>query len=539
MTTPSFSKTVISLHWLLWRRSLRSNGSMLAMQVFMLMFALMGLFSTMSLMGLGIVEHSYEAFVGAVCVGITSYVIAAIMMPSGEGQLNPESFATLPVTSKEVLPSLVLIQILQTRGMLALACTAVTTVVSSIAFAAAGVGFGVLVLVIVANILSFITAVVLAEELASLLNTTTTEVKKKDSKAIMSMVAYMVGIIGFVALFNNLDADPTLQLKQLGSIAQWTPFGSATGIATSLAQGQWLVTIATTAITVFSIGGGMYLWHNSVKHRLVAPLDSNQAGQRNGGGRRQARGSIVISWLPYSPAAAVFSRAFFYSLRDSRVLMNIVIIPFMAVYFVFLSRSSGSFMYLVAIWALVVISANSASNDYGQDGPSNWLHITSGISAKDLVPARHWGGIVLPVLMVWVVNLGILIYRPERSTLLAVLLAIGLQFSVLAIAVFLSVFNPFPTAKPGTNPWQDKSGYSAAAFITVVAGFFLGGVPVLPGGIVALVGLNSGNNALLIGGVIVGILIPLLCYWAALRLAIKRVDEQYPEIFAKVRAFVN
>ena len=44
MTTPSFSKTVISLHWLLWRRSLRSNGSMLAMQVFMLMFALMGYF---------------------------------------------------------------------------------------------------------------------------------------------------------------------------------------------------------------------------------------------------------------------------------------------------------------------------------------------------------------------------------------------------------------------------------------------------------------------------------------------------------------
>ncbi len=539
MATRRFSKTVISLHWLLWRRPLRGNGPMLAMQVLMLMFTLIGLFSTLSLMGLGIVEHSYEAFVGAVCVGITAYVIAAIMMPSGEGQLSPESFATLPVTSKEVLPSLVLIQILQTRGMLAVVCTIVTTVVASIAFVAAGVGVGVLALVIVANMLSFIIAVVLAEALASLLNSTTTETKKKNSKAIMSMVAYMVGIIGFGALFNNLDTNPTLQLTQLGRIAQWTPFGSAAGIATSLAQGQWLVAIATTAITVLSIGGGIYVWHRSVKHRLVAPLDNNQAGRKIDGGRFQTRGSILLPGLPYSPAAAVFSRSFLYSVRDSRVLMNIVIIPFMAVYFVVLSRSSGSFMYLIAIWALVVISANSASNDYGLDGPANWLHITSGISAKDLVPARHWGGVILPVLMVWVVNLGILIYRPERNTILVVLLAVGLQFSVLSIAVILSAFNPFPTAKPGTNPWQDKSGYSAAAFITVIAGFFLGGLPVVPGGIVVLLGLNSGNNAFLIGGVIIGIAIPLLCYWVALRIAIRRVDERYPEIFTKVRAFVN
>lgn len=539
MATPSLSKTIISLHWLLWRRSLRSNSAMLVMQLFMLMFALMGLFSIMAFMGLGIAEHSYEAFVGAVCVGITSYVIAAIMMPSGEGQLNPESFATLPVTSKEILPSLVLIQILQTRGVLALACTVITTVVSSIAFAVAGVGVGVLVLVIVVNILSFITAVVLAEALALLLNSTATEAKKKNSKAIISIVAYMVGIIGFVALFNNLDTDPMLQLTQLGRIAQWTPFGAAAGIATSLAQGRWLVAIATTAITALSIGGGMYIWHASVQHRLVAPLDNGQAGGKIGGGRRQARGSILISWLPYSPAAAVFSRSFFYSLRDSRVLMNIVIIPFMAVYFVVLSQSGGPLMYLIAIWVLVVISANSASNDYGQDGPSNWLHLTSGISARELVPARHWGGLILPVLMVWVVNLGFLIYRPERSTVLVMLLAVGLQFSVLAIAVSLSVFNPFPTAKPGTNPWQDKSGYSAAAFITVITGFLLGWAPVLPGGVVVLLGLNSGNNALLIGGVIIGIVIPLLCYWAALRLAIRQVDRQYPEIFAKVRAFVN
>lgn len=539
MATPRFSKTVISLHWLLWRRSLRSNSAMFAMQLFMLVFALMGLFSVMALMGLSIAEHSYEAFVGAVCVGITSYVIAAIMIPSGEGQLSPESFATLPVTSKEILPSLVLIQILQTRGVLALVCALVTTVVSSIAFAVAGVGVGTVVMVIVANVLSFITAVVLAEALALLLNSTTTKAKKKNSKAIMSVVAYMVGIIGFVALFNNLDADSTLQLKQLGSIAQWTPFGAPAGIATSVAQGQWLVAIATTTITVLSIGGGIYIWHSCVKHRLVAPLDNSQAGGKIGSRRRQARGSILISWLPYSPAAAVFSRSFFYSLRDSRVLMNIVIIPFMAVYFVVLSRSSGSFMFLIAIWVLVVIGASSASNDYGHDGPSNWLHITSGISAQELVPARHWGGAALPVLMVWLVNLGILIYRPERSTILVVLLAVGLQFSVLAIAVFLSVFNPFPTAKPGTNPWQDKSGYSAAAFITVIAGFFLGGVPVLPGGLVVVLGLDLGNNALLIGGVIIGMVIPVLCYWAALRLAIRQVDRQYPEIFAKVRAFVN
>lgn len=538
MSAPSFSRTAIKLHSLLWRRSLQKNPSAIFMQVFIVFFGLMGLFSTAIMMAFGITTGSYTAFGGAVCVGVTAYIIAAIMLPSGEGQISPESFVTLPVTAKEVLPSLVLVQLLQTRGVLALICTLVTTVVSSVSFAAAGVGVVGVVLVIVANILSLITTIVMAEALALLLNSTTDSAKKKNSRAVFSLLAYMVGCIGFVLLFNNIGTDPETQLSQLGNIAQWTPVAAATGIATCAITGNWLGVFICTVITAVTLAGGVAIWWNAVNKRLSAPLD-NQSGGKTSSRRRQATGSILLPWLPYNPRSAVFSRALYYALRDSRTLTTIIMIPFMAIYFIVMTRTIGPQMILVAIPLLVVIGTSSATNDYGQDGPSNWLHMVSGIRSADLVLGRHWGAAALPLLLVWVVNLGIVIYQPKLPTVIVILLSIGLQFSCLAIAVLLSVFNPFPTAKPGTNPWQDKSGYSAAAFIAVFSGMFLGWIPVAPGGVMVVLGLSSGNTVLTVLGLVVAILLPVLGYYFALRSAVKRVEQHYPEIFAKVRSFVS
>ena len=64
-------------------------------------------------------------------------------------------------------------------------------------------------------------------------------------------------------------------------------------------------------------------------------------------------------------------------------------IPFMAIYFIVMTRTIGPQMILVAIPLLVVIGTSSATNDYGQDGPSNWLHMVSGIRSADLVLGRH------------------------------------------------------------------------------------------------------------------------------------------------------
>lgn len=163
MPAASLSRTIVKLHGVLWLRSFRANPSSRIMQILIAFYALTGLFGTSVMLYQSIIAHHYQALSGAIAFGVFAYIVAAIMLPAGEGQIQPESLATMPITAKEAFPGLVLIQILQLRGLLALVCTTVTTVVSAMAFQQAGVGVGYLVLVILGNLLSFVIVIVLAE----------------------------------------------------------------------------------------------------------------------------------------------------------------------------------------------------------------------------------------------------------------------------------------------------------------------------------------------------------------------------------------
>ncbi len=539
MPAASLSRTIVKLHGVLWLRSFRANPSSRIMQILIAFYALTGLFGTSVMLYQSIIAHHYQALSGAIAFGVFAYIVAAIMLPAGEGQIQPESLATMPITAKEAFPGLVLIQILQLRGLLALVCTTVTTVVSAMAFQQAGVGVGYLVLVILGNLLSFVIVIVLAESVVVLLNSTTTSTKKKDSKAIFSAIAFIVGLLVFMQFFNSTSNNLETQLTELGNIAQWTPLAAAGGLATFAIENNWVAATICAVITAITVGGGVFLWIKSIERRLIAPLDATTRVRRSNSANLQASSkSIVFSFLPYTPQWAVFSRTVRYIVRDSRTIIALAMVPFLTVYFIIMAGQTGRGILLVAMPILAVMTLSYSANDFGSDGPSNWIHLVSGIRTKDLVLGRHWGGAILFVLMVWVVNAGLVIYLSQRAALLVAICATGMQVATLGISVLLSVYNPFPTAKPGTNPWQDKSGFSSAAFISAFTGLLLGWIPVVPGGVLLLIGHNSDSLPMLLGGGVLAILIPGLWYLWALRRAIKQVDQHYPEIFAKVRSFV-
>lgn len=81
--------------------------------------------------------------------------------------------------------------------------------------------------------------------------------------------------------------------------------------------------------------------------------------------------------------------------------------------------------------------------------------------------------------------------------------------------------------------------YSGPAFISAFAMMLLGWIPSAPGIAALIFGYQTGVAWVLVLGIILALAIPAAIYAGAVVLATRRVEQRYPEIFAKVHAWVN
>ena len=122
--------------------------------------------------------------------------------------------------------------------------------------------------------------------------------------------------------------------------------------------------------------------------------------------------------------------------------------------------------------------------------------------------------------------------------LLSTAVAIGVFISTAAVGLGLTVLNPYPLSAPGQNRWNDKSGYSAGAFLTAFVGMLLVWGPALPGIVVSALAYERGGW-LLYTALIVSVLVPSLVYAGVWRFAGNKAQERTPEIYAKVNRYVS
>ena len=145
------TRTLVQLQWLLWKRNLKRNPALIMMVLFTFIYGAAGFLSV----GLGMGVETYDgapmAIAGAVAIGTFVYVAVALMMPSGEKQLAPEAFATMPITTRDMLPALALSNLMQSRGVIASLCTLGTGLIAAFTLHS---GLGV-ALLLPALILSF------------------------------------------------------------------------------------------------------------------------------------------------------------------------------------------------------------------------------------------------------------------------------------------------------------------------------------------------------------------------------------------------
>ena len=535
---PNITRVLLKLHYLLWTRSLKSNKSAMIMNIFIALYALIGLTVFGITMGVDLSAGRYASLAGAVGIGTAAYIMIAIMIPSGEGQLSPESFSALPLTVRQLMPSFFLVQVLQIRGFMAVLCTTVTAIIAAIAIAGSA-GIIAVVVLVVAMVLSLLLVIVVAESLAMAMSGSANQSSSSKNKQIyVAFGAFIVAWLAYSSIFNG--SDNSLDLVRYGNILQWTPLASAAGFAAFAAAGQWLSALICLLITVATIAAGGYVWWHFTHKRLVAPLGTG--GVAGAGRRRKARAagqqSLLLPGLPYTPLVAVYSRALRYLIRDARQTIMMVMPLVLLFYFAVMGFRDNPFMFYVLPIIIGLLSGTNAVNDYGFDGPSNWLHLSSGVAAKDVVRGRHWASITPAILINLVSYILVLVLNFSHVMVLCVIAGMGAAITACGISLFLSVRNPYPTAKPGTNPWQDRSGFSVSAFISAFAGIFLAWIPMLPGILGLTYGYKNDMIAVEIIGVILILAVPIAAYLLVMRYAIRYLDNHYPEIFAKVRSYV-
>ena len=245
------------------------------------------------------------------------------------------------------------------------------------------------------------------------------------------------------------------------------------------------------------------------------------------------------AWSYSSPAAMEYTRALRYLVRDKRQTGMLYMMPLFGVLTLYQLWKADDFAaYFMLCFSAIVLSSLLA-NDYGFDGPSNWVHMVAPVAPRTILHARHLAHVTIPLIGFVLLAVVVLVFSDDVTLgMLSSAVAIGVFISTAAVGLGLTVLNPYPLSAPGQNRWNDKSGYSAGAFFTAFVGMLLVWVPALPGIVVSALSYERGGW-LLYAAVIVSLLVPALVYAGVWRFAGNRAQERTPEIYAVVNRYVT
>lgn len=528
------TSTLFRLHRTLWWRSVASNPSTLIMGLMMLIYGALGLLSLAFMVYSDITTpgHGYQALTVGVAGGMLIYVLLALFMPAGENQLSPTTLGALPLTPREVLPGLFLSGLLTTRAIMSVVFSLVYAVIGSVFLFLTGPGWAAAPFV-VGMVLSCATTIIFGECLGQVASAIA------DSQKSRTQIAAMV-VMGLL-VFGMLQAQSVLEslppLHTVGAVSAWTPFGAGVGWALALADGHLLTALAQLLIAVASLGLLGWGWSRQIAGLMRNPgAGGDVASEVTGKGVSKLE---LGAWSYSSPAAMEYTRALRYLTRDKRQTGMLYMMPLFGVLTLYqLWRGDDFTAYFMLCFSAIVLSSLLA-NDYGFDGPSNWVHMVAPVAPRAILHARHLAHVTIPFIGFVLLAVVTLVFSENFTMgLLSTAVSTGVFISTAAVGLGLTVLNPYPLSAPGQNRWNDKSGYSAGAFLTAFVGMLLVWVPALPGIVVSALAYERGGW-LLYAALIISVLVPSLVYAGVWRFAGNKAQERTPEIYGTVNRYVS
>lgn len=527
-------KVLWSLHWRLVAGSISRNKATLILSLVTLFYA--GTFTVGLGFGLllGAETQVFWPFVFSLAFGTIIYWFGAAMWPSPFGALLPADLAVFPLSSAQVRRGITFLAWFSDRAGIAVVNTGVMALFGGLCVwngTLTGASFAWWLLALG---LALILTVYGGEVIANLGVYSGGRSKRERMAMIGSMgfLAFIV-IINLVANYSaNRNIDGWLErMAVFSNIIGWTPFGLGVFVSAGLVQ-KIIVLIEVLALLLI---GRLVLGH-AVTKQLVTVTESGTIGEvkhRNG----QIPGDVLLPGFPSAGWAVVASRNLLYLRRDVRQLYGIIAIPVIGFMFGFTQPNS-----LFGLAMLALSGGSLMANTLGIDGPANWVNLSAGVRAKDVLLGR-----MLPVLVL--VSGLILLYSglitwlnpgdyPGLSGFLTLLLH-GLcgMAGTAGLAALFSVLWAYPMAAPGTNPMKDKSGASGTAFLVGIANMLLILPLMLPGAMLTLSGIKNQQPVALYGGfalsaVLCGLVL-VISFWVACR----RLENTWPEVFQKVNSW--
>ncbi|WP_164470341.1 hypothetical protein [Corynebacterium pseudopelargi] len=509
-------KALLSAQFTLWKRLIKAQKTTLFQVI------LIPLYTVGAAVGLAFVlafgENSPLVLVSS--VGVLVLWMFQYTAPSPEHQIDLEKCIALPLDPRRIRPAMVAVEMIQSRGFVAILCSIITAIGGSIGLAGNGVAIVVYVLGIV---VSFATAIVGTAAIRTLVSS-----GSERSRTMRGLGGVIVFLIAYFIVIANGDVT---QLK-LDQYLAWTPFGAAVAPTQYLVQGNPVLALLSALLALAYLAIAWWLLLKGLRREL------SEISVSAGAASKSSSAQLLVPPLRFTAFGALLSRQLRYLKRDSRMVIVLTTMLIMITgFFVFGVISEGG-MHWVAAY-LVIMMPTQGANLFGYNGPANNTVMVTPTKPSLQLKAETMVFGMLSMLLAagYLLALGVVESFDAVWLVVAVTVICGVVCSMMISAV-LSAYNPYPTSKPGTAMMKDRSGQNSNAFIGSLV-CLAGVVPLIgPGFALMLYAVNNDALGLGIGGALLSVVMSAVGYVVGTNAASKKADSSMPEIYSQVRNWV-
>ncbi|MFE5777186.1 hypothetical protein [Brachybacterium sp. NPDC056505] len=541
-------RLLMRLKWILWRRSFRKNVGKIVGTVFGGLYGLGGMATLVALVVATVVmDADGSVFPTAVRALGTVLVLVWLLLPlfafGVDDSLDPRKLALYPRTARELQPGMLAAGAISLPTLFTVLGVAITSVGVIIWAAMHATGPIWMVLAIIALVPAHLAGIVLCLLLprAVLAHQASRSSSRRGREVggVIGIVVMLGALYGISLLGQSLDgANISLWSKVLATGAQigaWTPFGALFSVPVDLAQGAVLPALVRAVIGAATIVLVWLWWRRSIDLAMREAL----VGDASSGSAKVS--ALVPRFVRSSAFGAVMGRSLRYWRRDSRYLASVVIMPVMLVFFVAMGliNENNRVTPFMGVLLVAAISGITLANEIGFDGPAGWVNITAGVPARANLRGRIAAMAVftVPFLVLAAIVVPILMGRPDLVPMI-LLGALGLTMGGWGASSLIGTIMPYPTAAPGTNPMKDRSSSNASAMLAMGLATAAVFVPQLPAVGVAIWGLVVDGPMILIGAGVLSLVIGVVVLLVGLRLAERRLEAHYVDVFQRVHHHV-
>ncbi|MBC7402522.1 MAG: ABC transporter permease [Microbacteriaceae bacterium] len=414
--------------------------------------------------GLAALRWVEPVVAGSITVTVGSVIVLGfLLVPLAfgvDGSLDPRAFSLFGLPASRLAAGLAL------AGLIGLPAIAITAI--AIAQVVTWARDPLSAILAILSAMLIVVMCTLGAQVSSSIASVVLATRRAREITTLFMLIVLVLLAPAVALLASVDWDRVGlgAIKPVADVAGWTPLGVAWSAPAEAASGNGGVAMLKILIAIVVVGLLWLAWRTLVGWLLVAPQRRERVSNHGG-----------LGWfgrLPDSPAGAIAARSITYWIRDRRYHTALLAVPTAPLLFVIVLAVAGvpgSVLALIPVPVMCLFLAWMMHNDVAHDSSAVWLHLASNTSGwadrlGRLAPALVIG---IPVIAIGS-PIAAAISGAEGALPSLIGVSSSLLFAGLGLSSVLSARFPYPSVRPGDNPFaQPQASGTGAGLIQSVS----------------------------------------------------------------------